>query len=156
MGYKYTIMKESTQIETYWYLYGKNFTNTSSDNYYSNISGINYWTEFMKNHSDCATDIKKMLCADLFPPCYPHEGTELYGICHETCRDMRNRCPAIAQHSTNLGNFLSTCESLASDNPSNGYCKRTSWPKPLLWLTYFKGMVCGQIVFVTAAPNILL
>lgn len=155
--YQYTIMKESTQISSYKYFYGKNFTNVSSvDKVFSNTSYINYWTRFQKNYSDCSMEIQKTLCADLFPPCFPDEGTSLYSVCHKTCLDMRRRCPRIAEHSTFMGNFFNSCEAWASGNSDHGFCKHSSWPKPLLWLNYFRGkhVLTLFIILVTSSRQI--
>lgn len=138
VGYDYSIVKESTQLGSYKRYYGKNFTNATDTHTGTNNSVISFWNEFLRNHSSCAVEIRKMICSDLFPPCFPNEGLAFYTICQSTCRSIENKCANIGASSP-FGKYLTYCEAVASGNSSHGYCKHTSWPKPLHWINFFRG-----------------
>jgi len=43
----------------------------------------------------CQTNIKKLYCGELFPPCFPDEGSPgLKTLCSSVCNDIVRDCPA--------------------------------------------------------------
>ncbi|CAH3149633.1 unnamed protein product [Pocillopora meandrina] len=85
---------------------------------------------------DCSTDIKKLFCGDLFPPCFPEEGSpKLKTLCRSVCDDIQRKCPDFFSD-----NFMGAeiCAFLAPGNTSHGFCDHTDWPEPFSWLRYYK------------------
>lgn len=140
IGYDHTIMKESTQIAIYHDVYGKNFTNDSrKDAVFDKDSEISFWDEILTNNSKCAPDIRKMLCAEFFPPCFPNEGLSFYTVCRPICDKISQKCPETKQ-TKSFEVFFKSCETRVSGESSHGFCRYTKWPKQMGWLLPFRGI----------------
>lgn len=139
IGYDHTILKESTQIASYNDFYGKNYTNDSTKDAVSEkYSEISFWDEIVANNSKCTLDIKKMLCAEFFPPCFPDEGLSLYTVCKPICDRIIKECPETKQ-TESFELFFQSCEAKALGESSHGYCRYTKWPEPMKWLYPYRG-----------------
>ena len=49
--------------------------------------------EMLQRYPKCQQNLKKMICGEFFPPCFPDEGYGYYSICRSVCDDIARDCP---------------------------------------------------------------
>ena len=87
--YEHTLFSESVQKNFYKLLYNKTYEDGDLE------------TAFPKNvekdlskFPKCQTNIKKLFCGELFPPCFPDEGSPVFKtLCSSVCNDIVRDCP---------------------------------------------------------------
>ncbi|XP_020601605.1 uncharacterized protein LOC110040668 [Orbicella faveolata] len=144
--YEHTLFSEPAQKKIYKYFYNKTYDDEDLE------------TAFPKNvekdlskFSKCQTNIKKLYCGELFPPCFPDEGSPgLKTLCSSVCNDIVRDCPAYFRNHI-MG--VEYCSTLAEGNTSHGYCDRKEWPEPFLWLKYIESTVAPTEEPKTEGPK---
>ena len=88
--YNHTIFAESVQKKFYKIFYNK----TYGDGQDLDQDFPLLWSKQAAKFPDCSTDIKKLFCGELFPPCFPEEGSpKLKTLCRSVCDDIQRKCP---------------------------------------------------------------
>lgn len=144
--YGHTLFSESAQKTVYKYIYNKTYDDGDLE------------TAFPKNvekdlskFPKCQTNIKRMVCGELFPPCFPDEESPgLKTLCSSVCNDIVRDCPDFFRN-----HFMGVefCSTLAEGNTSHGYCDRKEWPKPFLWFKYIESTVAPTDEPETKGPK---
>lgn len=128
--YNHTIFTESVQKKLYYLIYNRTYGDGQLlDQGFPMVIEMQ-----VAKYPKCATNIKKLYCGDLFPPCFPEEGSPTFKtLCRSVCNDIQRECPDYFGE-----NYLSAemCALFAPGNTSHGFCDRTEWPEPFFWLTY--------------------
>lgn len=137
IGYTHTMITLQRQKTIYKHMYRKNYTNDANVAIPARNSGAERLLNITKSlTAGCAVNVKKLFCAEYFPPCFQKEGLAYYTACKDVCRNLSSQCPKV--FNTRL-RFFFYCEKLAYGESYNGFCKHTSWPRPMQWIDIFRG-----------------
>ena len=49
--------------------------------------------EIFNKYPKCQENLKKLMCGEFFPPCFPEEGKGFYSICRSVCNEILRDCP---------------------------------------------------------------
>ncbi|XP_032227947.2 uncharacterized protein LOC116611633 [Nematostella vectensis] len=140
LGYTHSVVTEERQKKLFRIFYGFNYTNPRPGQPQPTPlprSRIQIFQNILANYSSCQSDLKKIYCAELMPPCFPGEEIGFYTACKDVCRSIVERCPSVFSSRKATG-FLMYCERLAEGNSTHkhGYCQHISWPPPLDWANF--------------------
>ena len=88
--YQHTLFSESVQKKFYKWLYNRTYDGGDLEAAFPK----NVEKELSK-FPKCQTNIKKLFCGELFPPCFPDEGSPVFKtLCSSVCNDIIRDCPA--------------------------------------------------------------
>ena len=114
---------------------GYNYTTQSKDSQtiFNNVLKDSLLTNF-GNDTLCSPILKKMLCSEFAPPCFPEDATEIVirTVCKSDCEELATQCPDL--YETHF-EALSYCEQMATEKSTDlrGFCQLTKWPTADRW-----------------------
>lgn len=99
--------------------------------------------DILKSLTNVNTSLKRLVCAELVPPCFPESKGELYTACRSDCKLASTNSKS---QFTNFFKSVEYCAALSNNSVANHgqFCKLTAWPKSGYWPSGLRWTLSGE------------
>ena len=122
-SYNHTYLSNNTQAINFKEDFNKTLESSVNQTECCELKFVN---ETQREFPVCASILKKLLCAEMVPPCYPGETKRFYGLCNAECQRLHDLCPEFLESHPAGKEF---CGLMAGGTAAHGFCGHTKWPE---------------------------